>query len=165
MYSCIYFVRFTEAHQVGDAMVCESACLLFYAAICTYKARKKTFTCRSGNNLNDKCCHNSLCCTQFQFTQKLAYTSWDLTWHLIIATAHVHIDKFQVLHRNERTPNFLSYVRFVNEAQCVWSWQTQSAVLLLLLSRLAIANTSTTCCCEHVRNTAAAHITYITPYL
>ncbi len=27
--------------------------------------------------------------------------------------------------------------------------------------RLATANTSTTCCCEHVRNTAAAHITYI----
>ncbi len=29
--------------------------------------------------------------------------------------------------------------------------------------RLASANTSTTCCCEHVRNTAAAQITLITP--
>ncbi len=32
-------------------------------------------------------------------------------------------------------------------------------------TRLATANISTTCCCEHVRNTAAANITNeITPY-
>ncbi len=29
------------------------------------------------------------------------------------------------------------------------------------VSRLATANTSTTCCCEHVRNTAAANITHM----
>ncbi len=29
------------------------------------------------------------------------------------------------------------------------------------IPRLATANTSTTCCCEHVRNTAAANITYM----
>ncbi len=60
-----------------------------------------------------------LCCTQVQVTQKLAYTSWDQTWDLIVAIAHAHIDKFQVLHRNDRTPNFLSYVCSVNEAQYV----------------------------------------------
>ncbi len=55
---------------------------------------------------------------QFQLTQKLAYTSWDLTWDLIVATAHVHIDKFQVLRWNDHTPNFLSYVHYINEAHC-----------------------------------------------
>ncbi len=30
--------------------------------------------------------------------------------------------------------------------------------------RLATVITSTTCCCKHVRNTAAAHITWITPH-
>ncbi len=54
---------------------------------------------------------------KFRLTQKLAYTSSDLTWDLIVASAHVHIDKFQVLRRNDRTPKFRSYVRFVNEAQ------------------------------------------------
>ncbi len=48
------------------------------------------------------------------------YTSSDLTWDLIVATAHIHIDKFQVFRRNDRTPNFRSYVRFVNEAHYVW---------------------------------------------
>ncbi len=54
---------------------------------------------------------------KFRLTQKLAYTSSDLTWDLIVATAHVHIDK--VLHWNDRTPKFRSYVCFVNEARCV----------------------------------------------
>ncbi len=31
---------------------------------------------------------------------------------------------------------------------------------LLRVPRLATANTSTTCCCEHLRDTGAAHITY-----
>ncbi len=44
---------------------------------------------------------------KFRLTQKLAYTSSDLTWDLIVATAHVHIDKFQVLHWNDRTPKFV----------------------------------------------------------
>ncbi len=45
---------------------------------------------------------------KFWLTQKLAYTSSDLTRDLIAATAHVHIDKFQVLRRNDRMPNFRS---------------------------------------------------------
>ncbi len=44
---------------------------------------------------------------KFRLTQKLAYTSSDLTWDLIVATAHVHIDKFQVLRWNDRTPKFV----------------------------------------------------------
>ncbi len=35
------------------------------------------------------------------------------------------------------------------------------AALAEQVQRLATANTSTTCCCEHVRNTAAANITYV----
>lgn len=38
-----------------------------------------------------------------------------------------------------------------------WSWQNGFATLL----RLATANTSATCCCDHVRKNVAAHITYI----
>ncbi len=55
-----------------------------------------------------------------------AYTSSDLTWDLIVATAHVHIDKFQVFHRNDRTPNFRSYVRFVNEAH--WEYPARQSL-------------------------------------
>ncbi len=46
----------------------------------------------------------------------------------------------------------------------VLAWWNRSATLLLRQSkyrdllRLATANTSTTCCCEHVGNTAAAHM-------
>ncbi len=36
-----------------------------------------------------------------------------------------------------------------------------AAAALEQVPRLAPANTSTTCCCEHVRNTAAANITYM----
>lgn len=56
---------------------------------------------------------------KFRLTQKLAYKSWDLMWDLILVTVHVHIDKFQVLHRNDRTLNFLSNVHFVNDAHSV----------------------------------------------
>ncbi len=46
--------------------------------------------------------------------------TWAETWREIwsVATPHVHIDKFQVLRRNDHTPNFLSYVHFINEAHC-----------------------------------------------
>ncbi len=86
-----------------------------------WKGKKALFVGLGKSKLT-KCCNytilrNSLCCTQFRLTQKPAYTSSDLTWDLIVATAHVHTDKFQVLCRNDRTPNFRSYVRFVNEAQ------------------------------------------------
>ncbi len=36
-----------------------------------------------------------------------------------------------------------------------------AAAVVEQVQRLATANTSTTCCCEHVRNTAAANITYM----
>ncbi len=64
---------------------------------------------------------------KFRLTQKLAYTSSDLTWDLLVATAHVYIDQFQVLHRNDRTPKFRSYVRFVNEAQWLSEEKSQQA--------------------------------------
>ncbi len=38
-------------------------------------------------------------------------------------------------------------------------YATVAAAAAEQVPRLATANTSTTCCCEHVRNTAAAHIT------
>ncbi len=47
-------------------------------------------------------------------------------WDLIVTTAHVHIDKFQVLRWNEGTLTFLSYVRFVNEAQYLIDYEILS---------------------------------------
>lgn len=43
----------------------------------------------------------------------------DETCDLIVATNHVHIDKCQVMRRNGRTPSFLLYVRFINEAHSI----------------------------------------------
>ncbi len=54
------------------------------------------------------------------FARKLAYTSWDLTWDLIVASAHIHIDKCRALRGNDRTPSFLLFVCFVNEAIVFW---------------------------------------------
>ncbi len=50
-------------------------------------------------------------CAAHTWTQKHVFWSPDLTWDLIVATAHVHIDKLHVLHRNDHTPNFPSYFR------------------------------------------------------
>ncbi len=47
---------------------------------------------------------------------------------------HVHIDKFQVLRRNDCTPNFRSYVCFVNEAQCVSCKKNNSLISSSLTS-------------------------------
>ncbi len=59
--------------------------------------------------------------------KKPAYMSSDLTWDLTVATVHVYINKFQLLRRNDCTPNLRSYVRFVNEAHCGYVFRGVSA--------------------------------------
>lgn len=39
--------------------------------------------------------------------------------NLIVAAAHVHIDKWQDLRGNDRTPSFRSYAHFINEAYII----------------------------------------------
>ncbi len=48
------------------------------------------------------------------------------------------------------------------QCYCIWSWQNRSATLLRQSKyRDLLLSISTTSFCEHVRNTAAAHITWI----
>lgn len=51
---------------------------------------------------------------------KLAYTSWDLAWDLIVPYAHIQIDKCRSWRGNERTHSILAYVHLINEGQWVY---------------------------------------------
>ena len=58
-------------------------------------------------------------CTAKSRSLRFAYTSSDLKWDLIVASAHVQIDKCRSLRGNGRTHGFLPYVGLINEGQYI----------------------------------------------